>query len=226
MVIINLILVICNARFNRQNIILKQRTNKINIITQNRAKWMQQLRELISEYSSYINYIQSILIHSNKDFIKTNRNDFTKIIHNFTSKIKLHLNIIGKPDIEIMEIIEKTNLSISIFFDLYSNSKKDNIELFEFLFNDTVLEREQKLFIIFDYFIKIINSSSDFIELLIGIYLKAEWERVKYESDLKNIKEKKFEEFYNEAKEIVLSEYNNLKESFDENRIDEIINKN
>lgn len=76
----------------------------IEIITSNRVKWMQEVKNLFSEYFKYTNY------YFYKSIPKDNQEWFEKL-NVVTSKIKLQLNLKGQKDKYIIMLMEELNKS-------------------------------------------------------------------------------------------------------------------
>ncbi|WP_347915837.1 hypothetical protein [Clostridium saudiense] len=76
----------------------------IEIITSNRVKWMQEVKDLFSEYFKYTNY------YFYKSIPENNQEWFEKL-NEVTSKIKLQLNLKGEKDQNIIMLIEELNKS-------------------------------------------------------------------------------------------------------------------
>ena len=126
----------------------KQRTAEI--ITNNRVEWMQELKKWTSEYISYIE----------SDYDKISSEDIDKYLKDtieISTRINLHLNLKGKQDKEIMNVIEEINLS----FEKKPQPTKDK----ESIYYDEI------------------KRATHLLQLLVKIYLKIEWERVKVEAE-------------------------------------------
>lgn len=89
----------------------------IEIITSNRVKWMQEVKNLFSEYFKYTNY------YFYKSIPKDNQEWFEKL-NVVTSKIKLQLNLKGKKDKNIIKLMEELNRSYEkiLLLNMKSNS--------------------------------------------------------------------------------------------------------
>lgn len=76
----------------------------IEIITSNRVKWMQEVKNLFSEYFNYTNY------YFYKSIPNDNQEWFEKL-NVVTSNIKLQLNLKGEKDKKIIRLMEELNKS-------------------------------------------------------------------------------------------------------------------
>lgn len=177
-----------------------KKTQFINTVTSARIKWIYELRDLVSQFVSYIPFYTSTYIWQNGK----ERGDYNKNLIEIKEKIKLHLNYNDERDKKILNLIEDI---VKLIYRLYE-------ECVEFVENDDDQKVDQlakiksegenidvsivKLKPIDLYLDKLntaIHSYSLMEELrkdiprlteqltgLIQEYLKTEWERVKFES--------------------------------------------
>lgn len=90
-----------------------KRTTFINTVTSSRIKWMGELRELISDYTSLI------FIYDLKPILKDKElREYLDSIIKLDAKIKLHLNYDGEPDKKIIEVINTLTQTIFDFYQL------------------------------------------------------------------------------------------------------------
>lgn len=186
----------------------------IEIITSNRVKWMQEVKELFGEYFLYTQY------YSKKKLAKDN-SEFIKKINEISNNIKLQLNLQGAKDQQIIKLINELNLAHEkMVFTNPNNSKK---KLDELLTNEIVENyikkykknndtyknyREDilKKIVIKDVYSSLskVMNQKELIEIYVQIYLKCEWERVKVEAregiNAKYDFDKNFEKIENDMK--------------------------
>lgn len=153
----------------------------VNAVTKNRVEWMYKLRDLCTEYiaasSIDCNYFVSV-INEDKDTEKIGEQ--LSHVRKLCSQIKLMLNFTDEIDKEIIKIVEGLKERYENYYVKYGvlhpdKLKEDDKQNAERMADET-REDLQKL----DKFLQ--------------IYLKAEWNRVKYESQGK-IYEKETQEF-------------------------------
>lgn len=148
---------------------LSIRNNKavhyVNSITKSRIEWIQKLRNTVAEY------IASTNIYNNAYY----QNDYEKMgVHlsqcqQLCSEISLLLNFSDEKDREITSLANKILDSYREYCDAVHNVEVSD----DGYFNETEDMIQQKNEV--ENTIKILNQK-------IQIYLKAEWNRVKYES--------------------------------------------
>lgn len=81
------------------------------IITHNRVEWMQKLKDYISSYTSEVEYYYDKKVPNDLD-------KYMNVLFKQTANIKLHLNLEGDPDKEIVRYIETLNSSFENFLQL------------------------------------------------------------------------------------------------------------
>ncbi len=88
------------------NILISNRNNNksryVNAVTSERIKWIDELKELLSEFVSLTKYHDNKAILEGRDY----QNHFEKLYY-LQSKIKLHLNYLDKRDERINTLIEE-----------------------------------------------------------------------------------------------------------------------
>lgn len=151
------------------SLIMSIRNNKavhyVNSITKTRIEWIQDLRDTIAEFISKTNIYNNAYYKNNYDKMGVHLSDCQKLC----SKVKLLLNCYDQKD---KEIIKLCNLILESY-------RKYCDEVHGCKVNDK------------GYFIKtpnmeeysgIVNSKIEELSDKVQIYLKSEWNRVKYES--------------------------------------------
>ncbi|ALM29136.1 hypothetical protein SFB99_17575 [Bacillus altitudinis] len=92
----------------------------VNAVTTERVKWMNKLKELLSDYLTDISKVYTINPQKSSEYIN-------KLAHS-QNKIKLELNYKDEKDKEILKYIHETNMEISSYFsselnmDTYDNN--------------------------------------------------------------------------------------------------------
>lgn len=171
------------------SLIMSVRNNKavhyVNSITKSRIEWIQDLRDTIAEFISKTN------IHNNayykEEYEKTGEHLST--CQKYCSKINLLLNCCDEKDKEIVEICNSILESYSNYCDEVHGCEVNS----DGYFNNTP---------IMDLCVEEVGNRIDLLSQKVEIYLKSEWNRVKYESRGK-IYEPATQEFdYNELIEL------------------------
>ncbi|MBD8007450.1 hypothetical protein [Bacillus norwichensis] len=88
------------------NIVISNRNNKkarfVNAVTTERIKWIDQLKELLSEFISLTKYYDRKAMLKNEDLQK-----YFEKLHYLQSKIKFHLNYLDERDEKINNLIDE-----------------------------------------------------------------------------------------------------------------------
>lgn len=156
----------------------------VNSITKSRIEWIQDLRTTISEFISKINICS--IAYFGEEHIKTGVH-FTEC-KQLCSKIRLLLNYCDVKDREIIQLAEKI---LRDYTEYCEYGQTCEIDEFDFIIEDENLIEGRK----------IIEKNINLLFEKVQIYLKAEWNRVKYESQGK-IYEKDTQRFdYKELEE-------------------------
>lgn len=145
----------------------------VNSVTKNRVEWIERLRNNISRFISLLD-TEELTTHNNftnADIFKTDINKKRNEIKEVGTNIKLQLNFLDEIDSEIIQevdlLLDKYELlHIKITEIALSGDEKEL-----FVYGDNILDRQKEISILSDKLIQKIQ-----------IYLKAEWNRVKYES--------------------------------------------
>lgn len=137
----------------------------VNSITKSRIDWINQLRNTISDFIANTN------IHNNVYY----KNDYERTgLHlsscqKLCSEIRLLLNCCDERDKEIVELSNKILKAYSNYCDEVHNCKVDNEGYF--VSSDNMKE-----------YISDVEKNIEELSKKVQIYLKSEWNRVKYES--------------------------------------------
>ena len=152
-----------------------------NTVTKNRVEWIYRLRELCSEFISLVNTDANYFLHVNteEDSEKVGK-QFLKV-KQLGIEIEFMLNFFDSIDKEIIDCVNKLVENYNVFyFEIILHNNEENVV------NEKtdIADRAEK------------EIEKNIIELKkwIKIYLKSEWNRVKYESQGK-IYEKETQEF-------------------------------
>lgn len=149
----------------------------VNSVTKSRIEWIQHFRNSVAEFIANTN------IYNNVYYI----NDYEKTgIHlskcqQLCTEIRLLLNYCDKKDKEIIELCEKILEGFRNYCDLVHNCEINDDEYFV----DTQNMKDSK---------ELVEDNIEKLCKKVQIYLKAEWNRVKYESQGK-IYEKETQDF-------------------------------
>lgn len=146
----------------------------VNAVTQNRVEWIDKLRESISMFLALLNtedFTESFV--SPKETLKRNYDVKIKELYQLGGKIKLLLNFTDDLDNKLIKAIDLQLINYKLLCEktmicaLASVKKGDNV----FVPNSEIYELQKEM-----------GKTSEEILKDIQIYLKAEWNRVKYES--------------------------------------------
>lgn len=153
----------------------------VNSVTKSRIEWIQDLRSNVAEFISITNIYNNVYYKKNyeKSGIHLSR------CQQSCTKIKLLLNYCDDKDKNIINLCEEILEGFRKYCDFVHNCKVDN----DGHFVDSKDMNKCK---------KQVENDIDKLSKAVQIYLKAEWNRVKYESQGK-IYEKETQDFdYNE----------------------------
>lgn len=137
----------------------------VNSVTKSRLEWIQRLRNTVAEFIANTN------IYNNAYY----KNDYEKTgIHlskcqQLCSEIKLLLNYCDEEDKKIIDLVEKILELYRQYCDLVHNVKVD--EEGYFIESSNMKSKAEQ-----------VEENISLLTKKIQIYLKAEWNRVKYES--------------------------------------------
>lgn len=170
---LSLIGILVTAIMSGISLIFSVRNNKavhyVNAVTKNRVEWIYKLRELCAEYVGVVN------IYDNSFFTTDSDEDMEKsgkqLSHckELNSLIKLMLNYSDEMDRDIILIADQMMEAFSSYYhDAFECEVTDD----SFLIETVNMKKQAKI---------ICEDIGKFTKLL-QIYLKAEWNRVKYES--------------------------------------------
>lgn len=137
----------------------------VNTITKSRIEWLENLRTTMSEFISKTNIFYNV--YYKKDYVKSD-------IHlsrckELASKLEMMLNCCDEKDKEIIEITNDILANYSDYLDDVHNCKTNAKGFFE----ETPTMQQNKNSVI---------SGQQELMKKVQIYLKCEWNRVKYES--------------------------------------------
>lgn len=139
----------------------KERT--VQVVTEQRSKWIQELRNLFAEVIDHLDYSIDSMIHLAKQLVHPSLqspqpNFYIYELRKNYVKLRLLLNFENEIDKELLNTIEDLicRIDINVSYSYIINYGDYNIEEF-------VAEKE-------------------LISLYMSMYLKAEWERLKKES--------------------------------------------
>lgn len=146
----------------------------VNSVTKNRVEWIDKLRKNIAEFISLLDTQDLTDTYVDiDDFIKYPFGKNLNRLNQVGAEIKLMLNYTDKYDREIMNkidllIVNYKKIYVKIQRNILENKKDD---MLIFAPNDEVIDEQ-----------KAIDSMSMDLLSDMQIYLKSEWNRVKYES--------------------------------------------
>ena len=169
-------------------------------VTKNRVEWIDKLRSSISEFLALLdtqNLTDTII--EIDDLAKYPFGDNLHKLNQLGAEIKLMLNFSDDFDRKMMQKIDLIILSYKNLFVCFQSNLLENKKNGDAVFipNEKVLEKQQAL-----------GTQSDDLLSDMQIYLKAEWNRVKYESkgkiyeketqlfDIEELQEKKSDNNY------------------------------
>lgn len=184
--------VILTAIISSISLYFSVRNNKavhyVNTVTENRVEWIYKLRSLISQYIALTNIYDNNFYNSNSEEDIEKSGKHLSECRRVNSEIKLMLNFSDEKDAEIISVVDKL---MNSFQGYYYEAFNCEVSKEGFFINNDKMDKYQE-------------DVNDCIECIIGkvqIYLKAEWNRVKYESK-GEIYEKEIQKFdYNELEE-------------------------
>lgn len=156
-----------------------------NIVSTNRVEWMQKLKSLVSEYTS------KIAFNELREFPVSESKLYDEIVKTSTA-IKLHLNFHGKADKEIIGLIDEANKSFEQLLLLIKKSKSGEVVITKKVIAN--LDGSSEIHS------KRLRQSESLLVILVQIYLKVEWERVKFEAGNDKIDKFDFDSKYLEYK--------------------------
>lgn len=149
----------------------------VNSITKNRVEWINKLRDNIADFISHTNIYNNV--YYKNDYVKSGQ--YLAECQKICSKIKLLLNCCDKRDSEIVMLTESILENFRNYVDEMHNMDIDE----NGFFIETEESKEYKASVEKD--IKLLTEK-------VQVYLKSEWNRVKYESQGK-IYKKEVQEF-------------------------------
>lgn len=149
----------------------------VNSITKSRIEWIQRLRSVVSEFISMTNVYNNV--YYNGDYDKSG--EHLSKCQELCSEIKLLLNCCDKRDKEICVLADTILENHRKYCDMTHNMEVDEDGYF---IEGTDSEKIKD----------IIEKDIDILVKKLHIYLKSEWNRVKYESQGKTY-EKETQEF-------------------------------
>lgn len=153
----------------------------VNSVAKNRVEWINALRNLCAEYIGAVNIYDNSFFttDSDADIEKSGR----QLAHakELCCNIKLMLNFLDKTDMRIIKVVDELMEAYSSY---YHDAFECEVEEKSFFIEtpNMILQRE------------VIESRINELSKLLQIYLKSEWNRVKYESKGKSY-EKATQEF-------------------------------
>lgn len=151
------------------SLIMSIRNNKavhyVNSITKTRIEWIQNLRDTIAEFISKTNIHNNAYYKNNYDKMGVHLSDCQKLC----SKVKLLLNCCDQKDKELIELCNLILESYREYCDEVHGCKIND----KGYFIETSNMKKYK---------GIVSSKIEELSDKVQIYLKSEWNRVKYES--------------------------------------------
>lgn len=173
--------IMCTFFVSIISLLVSIRNNKsvqyLNAITKSRIEWIQKLRIKVSEFIAHTNIYNNVYYKG--DYIKTGLH--LSECQRLCTEIKLLLNYCDKRDKEIAELVDIIIDNYSTYCDELHGCKEDKEGYF---IESTTMEKAKKS----------VDANIKKLCDKVQIYLKAEWNRVKYESQGK-VYEKATEEF-------------------------------
>lgn len=146
----------------------------VNSVTKNRVDWIDKLRKNMSEFIAVLDTqdLTDTFIELD-DFIKIPIGENLKRLNQIGSEIKLMMNFSDSFDRKIMNQISLIIAQYKNFYIKIQQSILENKKNGEAIFvpNQEIIELQQK-----------IDQSSELLLSNMQVYLKSEWNRVKYES--------------------------------------------
>lgn len=146
----------------------------VNSVTKNRVDWIEKLRKNMAEFIALLDTqdITDIFIELD-DFIKIPMGENLKRLNQIGSEIKLMMNFSDDFDRKIINqidliIVQYKNFLLKIQISIFDNKKKGSTI---FVTNKEITELQKTLE----------QSSATLLDDM-QVYLKSEWNRVKYES--------------------------------------------
>lgn len=178
---ITLIGVFATAIMSAISLYFSVRNNKavhyVNSVTKSRIEWIQRLRSVVSEFISMTNVYNNVYYRGDYD----KSGEHLSKCQELCSEIKLLLNCCDKRDKEICVLVDKILENHRKYCDMVHNMDVDEKGYFV---EDSNAKKTKNL----------IERDIDILVKKLHIYLKAEWNRVKYESQGKTY-EKETREF-------------------------------
>ena len=159
--IIAAIIAVCGVKKTIEG---NEKAKRIDVITQNRVKWMQEFKDYISRYIALCKYILD------SGICKEEYKKYELDIMELYNKLVMHLNFRGEKDGEILDIMQLINTNI---FRIKIHNEINEGEDISDHFHRGVYELNK-----YD----LIKDRISLLSLLTQIYLKAEWERIKEEA--------------------------------------------
>ena len=148
----------------------------VNSVTKNRTEWIQSVRNVIAEFIAKTNVYNNAYYNNYQKM-----GEHLSECQNLCSKIKLLLNCCDVRDKEICDLVDSILELHRKYYDYIQNAKTND----KGYFIETATSKKCK---------KDIEANIAILIRKIHIYLKAEWNRVKYESKGKTY-EKETQEF-------------------------------
>lgn len=149
----------------------------VNAVTKSRIEWIQRLRDIVSDFISKTNVYNNVYYRGDYD----KSGEHLSKCQQLCSEIKLLLNCCDKRDKKICELSDRILENHRKYCDRVHNMRVD--EDGYFIENDNTVEIKKSIGVDIEKLVKELH-----------IYLKAEWNRVKYESQGKTY-EKIVQEF-------------------------------
>ena len=149
----------------------------VNSITKSRVAWINNLRDTIADFIAHTNIYNNVYYRKNYE----KSGEYLSKCQKLCSKIKLLLNCCDQKDIEIVELTESILLNFRSYVDQMHNADVND----QGYIVESVEMKNYK---------KLVNEYIGQLNIKVQIYLKHEWNRVKYESQGK-IYEKEVQQF-------------------------------
>lgn len=173
---------IIQSKINSETIIEQSKSQR-NIDAITKNR-VEWMQKLKEYMSEYITIVLEFAFSHDEEIY----NSEVERINILANKTRLHLNFIGIADQYVLEKIKSINKSIE-----YINGSDQSYKTFSYLQNKCLREIE-------------------LLTLYVQIYLKTEWERVKFESENGNTYKFDFDREFNKYKEEKLQEINILED--------------
>lgn len=149
----------------------------VNSITKSRVDWMNHLRNTIADFIAHTNIYNNVYYRQNYE----KSGEYLSECQKLCSKIKLLLNCCDQKDSEIVELTESILLNFRSYVDQMHNT---DVNAQGYIVESDEMKNNKKL----------VSEYIGQLNTKVQIYLKHEWNRVKYESQGK-IYEKEVQQF-------------------------------